>query len=137
MVLLFVCSDKKHSQKPIVFNSECIIFLGLASSAPVQKFKFLDSNTGFQTIRLGSSIIVDCETTDASAVVTLWKLKNSKEIQVQPSLNVIQSGEIFTIHNIALEDIALYRCKAKDSLGANISKDVHVILNTCEFPSLW
>ena len=98
--------------------------------AGVANLRFLNPGKKNVFALAGDSLDLDCKTSNTSANVLLWVRKRKSDLgnNVPESNRVKLSNQVFKMYNLSLNDGGLYSCKARDSNGENIEKDIGMLI---------
>jgi len=108
-------------------------YVGFTSSKPTLRFKFnVNKNTALVK-SLGGMALINCQTDDSNAKVTLWKIDGRKRNEVlSGSPNVFVDDRDFVIKKLLSKDAGKYECVAVDLSGNKITRQVSLKIDHCK-----
>ena len=110
----------------------CFPFQGGIHGTPVPPNFSFEVNSSMEIIHrpFSSNAVINCNTNDASAIVTLEKLHPQKPSNVPVEEGKItRNGSVFTIYNIIVHDGGKYQCVAEKN-GQVIKREILLIVDT-------
>lgn len=106
---------------------------GFASCIPALNFHFVIKKDTTHHIKLGDKAIIDCNTDNQNARITLWKLGKASPGAIVSGSNVIVDDGDFIFKNTLSEDAGSYKCEATDGYGNKINRNVLIKIDTCKY----